>query len=114
IKYNATIKDYIGESLVTIVDHLPYSIDVEKSELDGGTYDSVSNTITWTENIDHINTYENGDYQVSINKDITVVFTNLDATTRSFANKVNGTIDLYETEKRSEEHTSELQSRFDL
>ena len=106
IKYDATIKDYIGASLVTIVDHLPYSIDVEKSELDGGIYDSVSNTITWTENIDHINTYENGDYQVAIDKNITVIFTNLDATTRSFVNKVNGTIDLYETEKTNTQETT--------
>ena len=99
IKYDATIKDYIGASLVTITDYLPYAIDVEKSELDGGTYDSVGNTITWQETIDHINTYENGDYQVSINKDITVVFTDLDVTARSMVNRVTGTIDLYETEK---------------
>ena len=106
IKYNATIKDYIGESLVTITDYLPYAIDVEKSELDGGTYDSVSNTITWTEKIDHINTYENGDYQVSINKDITVVFTNLDATERTMENRVVGTIDLYETEQTNTVETT--------
>ena len=99
IKYNATVIDYIGASLVTITDYLPYAIDVEKSELDGGKYDSVANTITWTENIDHINTYENGDYQVSINKGITVVFTNLDATSRTMVNRVTGTIDLYETEQ---------------
>ena len=68
IKYNAIVNDYIGEALITITDHLPYAIDVEKSELDGGTYDSVANTITWTENIVHINTYENGDYQVEIEK----------------------------------------------
>ena len=99
IKYNAIVNDYIGEALITITDHLPYAIDVEKSELDGGTYDSVANTITWTENIVHINTYENGDYQVEIEKNITVVFTNLDATERTMENRVVGTIDLYETEQ---------------
>ena len=98
IKYEATAEDYIGEALVTITDYLPYAIDVEKSELDGGTYDELTNTITWTENIDHINTYENGNYQVSIEKNITVVFTNLDATAKSMVNKVNGRIDLYENE----------------
>ena len=99
IKYNATVTEYIGASLVTITDHLPYAIDVEKSELDGGIYDSVSNTITWTENIDHINTYENGDYEVNLEKNITVVFTDLDVTARSMVNRVTGTIDLYETEQ---------------
>ena len=106
IKYDATIKDYIGASLVTIVDYLPYKIDESKSNLDGGIYDSIANTITWTENIEHINTYENGDYQVAIDKNITVIFTSLDATTRSFVNKVNGTIDLYETEKTNTVETT--------
>ena len=106
IKYNATIKDYIGTGLVTITDYLPYAIDVEKSELDGGTYDALSNTITWTENIDHINTYENGDYPVSIEKNITVVFTNLDATAKAMVNKVTGVIDLYENETTNKQETT--------
>ena len=98
IKYNATVTEYIGTGLVTITDYLPYAIDVEKSNLDGGTYDALTNTITWTENIDHINTYTDGDYQVSINKDITVVFTNLDATAKAMVNRVTGRINLYENE----------------
>ena len=54
IKYNATVTEYIGTGLVTITDYLPYAIDESKSNLDGGTYDALTNTITWTENIDHI------------------------------------------------------------
>ena len=98
IKYNATVEDYIGTSLVTITDYMPYAIDVNRSNLDGGTYDALTNTITWTQSIDHINTYENGDYQVSIEKNIVVVFTDLDANTRTMVNRVNGRIDLYENE----------------
>ena len=98
IKYNATVEDYIGASLVTITDYLPYAIDETKSNLDGGTYDALTNTIVWTENIDHINTYENGDYPVSIEKNITVVFTNLDATAKAMVNRVTGRINLYENE----------------
>ena len=98
IKYNATVEDYIGTSLVTITDYMPYAIDVNRSNIDGGTYDALTNTITWTQSIDHINTYENGDYQVSIEKNIVVVFTDLDANTRTMVNRVNGRIDLYENE----------------
>ena len=98
IKYNATVTEYIGTGLVTITDYLPYAIDESKSNLDGGTYDALTNTITWTENIDHINTYENGDYPVSIEKNITVVFTNLDATAKAMVNRVTGRINLYENE----------------
>ena len=98
IKYNATVEDYLGGAEITLTDYLPYAIDVEKSELDGGTYDSLTNTITWTEEIDHINTYQSGDYKVSIEKNISVVFKNLDITAKAMVNKVNGRIDLYENE----------------
>ena len=106
IKYNTTVEEYIGEALITITDYMPYAIDEEKSDLDGGTYDSVSNTITWTENIDHINTYENGDYNVKLEKNIKVVFTNLDASSRVMVNRVTGRIDLYETEKTNTVETT--------
>ena len=106
IKYNTTVEEYIGEALITITDYMPYAIDEEKSDLDGGTYDSVSNTITWTENIDHINTYENGDYNVNLEKNIKVVFTNLDASSRVMVNRVTGRIDLYETEKTNTVETT--------
>ena len=98
IKYNTTIEDYLGGAEITLTDYLPYELDVEKSELDGGTYDNLTNTITWTEEIDYINTYESGDYKVSIEKNISVVFTNLDSTAKAMVNKVNGRIDLYENE----------------
>ncbi len=99
ISYNATVTDYIGEAVVTIVDTLPYKIDVEKSELAGGTYDEATQTITWKEKIDHINTYTDGDYKIETNKTITVVYDNLDVSQRNITNQVKGTIDLYETEK---------------
>ena len=98
IKYNATVTEYIGTGLVTITDYLPYAIDESKSNLDGGTYDALRNTITWTENIDHINTYTDGDYSVNLEKNITVVFTNLDATAKAMVNRVTGRINLYENE----------------
>ena len=98
IKYNATVTEYIGTGLVTITDYLPYAIDESKSNLDGGKYDALTNTITWTLAIDHINTYTNGDYEVAIEKNISIVFTNIDTTARTMVNKVNGRIDLYENE----------------
>ena len=106
IKYNATVTEYIGTGLVTITDYLPYAIDVEKSNLDGGTYDALTNTITWTENIDHINTYTDGDYSVNLEKNITVVFTNLDATAKAMVNRVTGRIDLYENETTNTVNTT--------
>ena len=106
IKYNATVTEYIGTGLVTITDYLPYAIDESKSNLDGGTYDALRNTITWTENIDHINTYTDGDYSVNLEKNITVVFTNLDATAKAMVNRVTGRIDLYENETTNSVETT--------
>ena len=98
ITYRVTVKDYIGEAVVTIVDNLPYEINEELSDLNEGTYDALTHTITWKQTIDHINTFENGDYYVEITKPIKVVYSNLDATQRTVVNNVEGTIDLYETE----------------
>ena len=104
IKYKAEITDYIGEAVVTIVDYLPYHIDeeAEGTDLDGGIYDEDANTITWTVNIDHINTTTDGAYKVDETRDITVVFSDLDASQKVMVNRVKGTIDLYETEQTNE------------
>ena len=99
INYKATIEDYIGEAIVTIVDTLPYKIDEEKSDLNGGTYNEETKTITWKEKIEHINTEENGNYKIDIQKDIKIVYTDIDVLKDSMTNHVKGTIDLYETEK---------------
>ena len=48
ISYNATIDDFAGTVTTTITDTLPYAIDASASDLQGGTYNSSNNTITWT------------------------------------------------------------------
>ena len=108
INYQAVITDYIGEASVKIVDQLPYEIDENESELSGGIYDKDTKTITWEENIDHINTYLNGKYDVEINKTIKVVYSNLDINQRKMTNNVQGTLNLYETEQ-----TNTTSSNFD-
>lgn len=106
ITYEATITEYIGEAIIKIVDTLPYKLAkdenenlIEGIELAGGTYDEGTQTITWEERIEHINTYTNGEYKVKIEKEIKVVYEDLDATQRSMTNRVKGTVDLYETEQ---------------
>ena len=108
INYQAAITDYIGEASVKIVDQLPYEIDENELELSGGIYDKDTKTITWEENIDHINTYLNGKYDVEINKTIKVVYNNLDINQRKITNNVEGTLNLYETEQ-----TNTTSSNFD-
>ena len=101
VSYTATIDEYIGDVELVIVDYLPYGIDLDNSDIANGKYDEENHTITWTENIGHVNTYKGGTKEINIAKDITVVFNNLDATKENMTNRVTGTINLYETGKTS-------------
>ena len=104
IEYSTEIENYIGKAQITIVDTLPYAIDVSKSTLNGGTYDPQTKNITWKELIDGIDTYakpESGNIQ--INKNIKVVYTNIDTTKTEIENKVTGKVKLLDTNTTSEE-----------
>lgn len=50
IKYNAVITDYVGDATITIVDELPYKLDLNKSVFNKNvwTYDEETLTLTYT------------------------------------------------------------------
>ena len=102
IKYHATITDYIGEAILTITDELPYKIDSMNSNLSEGNYNEETNTITWQINLGHMNTFETGNKQIDIEKQIVVIYQNLDASKDSIENKVKGKIELTQTDKKNE------------
>ena len=89
IVYTTKINDYKGTATVTIVDYLPYAIDEASSNLDGGTYNATNKTITWTETISGINTFQNGEYSVNVTKNIVVKYNNM-ASDKEVVNKVKG------------------------
>lgn len=80
LEYNINIEDYIGDAIVEIVDKLPFEIDESKSDIDAGTYNSSTKEIKWTETIENINTFINGEYNMIVTKDIVVVYENIDVT----------------------------------
>jgi hypothetical protein len=98
IKYHFKTSDYIGSATITIVDQLPYEIDVDSSELDGGTYDPILKTITWIINLD-IDSID--EYSEDINKNITVVFKDIDIT-NDITNIVKGIIQLEDDDDQKE------------
>ena len=108
IEYHAVVKDYIGESTLTVTDTLPYKIDEEKSELNGGKYDDNLQTITWIEDLGTINTVENGEKQIDFEKDIKVVFKNLDASQHKMTNYVKGRIEFAENDTKDEVEDSHI------
>ena len=106
ITYTTTIENYIGRAQVTIVDTLPYKIDVTKSSLNGGTYDEETQTITWVELVDGIDTYTNSESgNIEIHKTIKVVYQNMDVSKETIENNVSGNVKLFTPEKTSEEVT---------
>ncbi len=99
ITYHATLQEYIGTATVTIVDTLPYEIDTNTSQLVGGVYNETDKTITWTETIENIDTYQNGPKEIRITKEISLLFKNVDQSIQTIANKVVGTVKLETPEK---------------
>ena len=89
IIYKDTFTDLIGNGTVTIVDTLPYKIDVNNSNLDGGTYNDSNKTITWTENIS-INSYNEA--SKTFEKNIELKYIGINASSDVLVNKVKGTI----------------------
>ena len=90
INYTTKVNDYVGDAEITVVDTLPYAIDVDKSDLADGTYDAETKTITWTNTVADIDTYTNGEKTIEVAKQIKVVFVNMDYSTTTFTNKVVG------------------------
>ena len=78
ITYTGVISGYKGNATITLVDNLPYQIDSNTAELDGGIYNSAEKTITWVETLEDIDTNTNGDFPVNITKTIRVAYTNKD------------------------------------
>ena len=108
ITYTATIDDYKGDVTLILTDTLPYAIDEEQSDLDGGTYNSEDKTITWEEDIDTINTYSTDEaYEIEITKSIAVLYTDIDLTQESLTNNVQATITLLNVSSSSSSETTQ-------
>ena len=75
ISYNATLDEYVGSATTTIVDTLPYEIDLEKSDIKDGEYNKDAKTITWIieSEIDENNK------EISFSKDITLYYIGVDS-----------------------------------
>ena len=78
ISYTAELADYTGDVTVKLVDTLPYPLDTTKTnveeDLDGGTYDEASKTITWDIPVEGIQATELK--EIIVNKTIKVVYKN--------------------------------------
>ena len=91
ISYEAKLTDYIGSASVKVLDELPYPIDEEKSNLDGGLYNKQNNTIVWEINYDEFNSYDND--TIKITKNLKIAYKDL-TKVKSITNNVHGSIKL--------------------
>ena len=95
ITYTAEVDDYKGDVSLVLTDTLPYEIDESASDLADGTYDNETQTISWEEEVDTVNTYSNDEAAtITITKTITVLYEDIDLTDESFTNDVEATIEL--------------------
>ncbi|MBF0987823.1 MAG: Cna B-type domain-containing protein, partial [Clostridiales bacterium] len=111
ITYKGKIKEYMGDAVVKIVDELPFKLDLSKSNIMDGSYDDESKTITWTENLNNIDTHSNGDKEVEIKKEIKLVYKDLKISEENLkvTNKVRVEISLKELNKKiTENNTKEI------
>ena len=99
INYNVKITDYVGDAEVTIVDTLPYTIDVDNSDFNGGTYNEKDNTVTWLETIKDIDTFANKNSDVTINKTLKIIYTGVSQEITVIKNTVTGQIKTKTPEK---------------
>lgn len=91
ISYRAVLKNYIGNVSVSLVDKLPYPIDEEQSNIDGGIYDATAQTITWT-NAQAYDTYADGE-EISLSHKIDLVYIGA-AAKDTLVNTIEGNIAL--------------------
>ncbi len=108
ITYNAEIVDYIGDGTITIIDTLPYDIDVEKSNLAEGSYNPTNRTITWTEEWPNINSTTEPDLiaRKTIVKNISIVYLGIDSRDRIMTNEALGAILLSTGERTTEDQNN--------
>ena len=95
-----SIGEYSGEGKIITTILLPYEIDESISSLDDGVYDNSNKTITWITN-KNIDTYSNLNSNFDIEKNIKLVYKDIDSTKRQLKNVVNTNIILDNNTKTS-------------
>ena len=70
LTYDASVKEYIGDVSLVVKAQLPYPIDIDESNLAGGTFNAADNSITWPIDQTKINTYTATDQTVRFNETI--------------------------------------------
>ncbi len=102
ITYDAAIENYTGDATITLVDTLPYAINVSESNLDGGTYNESDRTITWTVNWNGID----GSGSKKITKNLTMAYLEISPYERVMVNEVKGKIVTDEDQREVVNQTS--------
>ncbi len=110
LSYKAQITGYEGDVTITMVDTLPYPIDLSKSTISGNyTYDAEKQTITWTV-FQETGIEATQVIPISFIENLELVYIGIPANGDSFTNKVEiNIIDGTDNEnKKEEEHETSI------
>ena len=113
VSYTASVRDFIGDATVTIVDTLPYEIDTSKTyNLDGGTYNAANKTITWTKTLTTTSISQTSN---TYTFNISFSYKNIPVPIRSITNKVTGTVSaLNKTNSKEKTKSTNITEKFKL
>ena len=115
VTYKEQIKYYQGNATILIVDTLPYPIDTSKKfDVGDGKYDPTNKTITWIEKINGIDSFKNNNNNITITKNISVVFKGINTKLTSMKNIVKGKTSTDTPKADSNEQTATKDTAFDF
>ncbi len=105
INYTATINNFVGKAEITIVDKLPYEIDVANSNLDNGQYNQEEKTITWTEIVENLEAGKEEDPIITRTKSILLkyIYPEEETFDENIVNTVTATTELKEPNPEKQE-----------
>ena len=87
ITYDSILTGYEGDVKIEIIDKLPFELDLEKSNIDGGVYDEATKTITWVV-YEATGIVPSDSYTIDFEKNISLVYKGIPASGDKFKNTV--------------------------
>lgn len=110
LTYEAKISGYKGDVVITMIDKLPYPIDINNSKISGEyTYDETNNTITWII-FEESNIEPTQEIPITFIENLELVYIGIPANGKSFTN----TVEIHIEDGTSDDHVEKEDHKTDI